>query len=892
MQVILTHEQSDFDAVASLLGASLLNEHALPALPRRLNRNVQAFINFYGIELPFHRLEDLPGQSIDSVILVDTQSLPTLRGMSDHMQVHVFDHHPLRSSTPKQWKVHSEKLGATTTIFVEQLCEHSGGMNVVHASLLLLGIYEDTGSLTYESTTPRDIRAAAALLERGANLRIVSEYLNPPLSPEQRVLYDQLLNSLNILQINNQQIAIAQGTAREMNEEISSVAHKLRDLIDPDALFILVSTKDGIRMVARSSTPHINVARIAAHFNGGGHDRASAALITQSPPKSDQEEAQLLESALEELLRVLPDHVNPPISVGQIMSARPLVISPETSVQDAAQIMQRYGYEGYPVVKDNLVIGLLNRRAVDRAISHKLELNAGSLMEAGNVFVYKSDSLEELQRVMTDSGWGQVPVISRSTREIIGIVTRTDLLKTMTGGRITPADRRKMAARLESALPPARLALLNQVAQESYQQKTAVYIVGGFVRDLLLNRPSLDFDIVVEGNAIALARALVDRFGGRIISHRRFGTAKWWLDEIREPLAKQLSNGAKISPEDLPLSLDLISARTEFYNYPTALPTVERSSIKLDLHRRDFTINTLALRLDGHHYGELYDYWGGLPDLQRGVIRVLHSLSFIDDPTRMLRAVRFEQRFEFHIDNRTRQLMEEARDMLRQVTGHRLRHELDLMLSESRPDAMLARLQSLELLQAIQPDLSWSEDLAQPLRSALQQPIAPIWELENQPTGSSGLRQNLAYLVWLGRIEKATLEKISHRLRFTSQLHKQIIETSLLNHDLEKISAYQPSQVVARLESLSRSSLYAVYLLNPHAPAREYLVKYITQWSKVQALSTGHQLRQAGLNPGPVYKKILISLRNAWLDGQISTPAEEQELLSILVDSAHKANHV
>ena len=881
MQVILTHEQSDFDAIASLLGASLLHEQALPVLPRRLNRNVQAFVNFYGIELPFHRPEDLPAQPIESAILVDTQSLPSIKNMADLTHVQVFDHHPIKANTPKHWKIHTEKLGATATIFAERLCEHSGGLNVIHASLLLLGIYEDTGSLTYESTTPRDVRAAAALLERGANLRIVTEYLNPPLSPDQRVLYDQLLDSLKILQINNQQIAISLGTAREMNEEISSVAHKLRDLIDPDAFFILVSTKDGIRMVARSSTPHINVANIAKQFNGGGHDRAAAALITPSPAQSNEEEKLQLHSALENLLEILPEHVLPPISVGQIMSAKPLVISPETSVTDAAQIMQRYGYEGYPVVKDNKVIGLLNRRAVDRAISHKLDLTAGSLMEAGNVFVYKSDTLEQLQAVMTESGWGQVPVISRSSGEIIGIVTRTDLLKTLTGGRITPADRRKMTARLESALPPARLALLNEVAKESHLQKTAVYIVGGFVRDLLLNRPSLDFDIVVEGNAIALARALVEKFGGRVISHRRFGTAKWWLDEIREELAIQLSNGAKISPDDLPLSLDLISARTEFYNYPTALPTVERSSIKLDLHRRDFTINTLALRLDGHHYGELYDYWGGLPDLQRGVIRVLHSLSFIDDPTRMLRAVRFEQRFEFHIDNRTRQLMEEARDMLRQVTGQRLRHELDLMLAESRADSMLSRLQSLDLLRAIHPNLTWNEELSKPFRKVLQQPVPQGWELNNQPEDE--LRQNLAYLVWLSRMEKPALKDVSNRLRFTSQLQKQLIETAQLNYDLSQLQTFKPSQIVARLEAISKSSLYVVYLLNPDNPAREFLLKYVQHWSKVHPLTTGHELRQAGLPPGPVYKEILTALRNAWLDGQISTNAEEIKLLAHLV---------
>ena len=152
----------------------------------------------------------------------------------------------------------------------------------------------------------------------------------------------------------------------------------------------------------------------------------------------------------------------------------------------------------------------------------------------------------------------------------------------------------------------------------------------------------------------------------------------------------------EVDLSELPQTLDLISARTEFYDFPTALPQVERSSIKLDLHRRDFTINTLALRLDGNHYGELYDYWGGFQDLQAGLIKVLHSLSFVDDPTRLIRAVRFEQRFNFRIEDRTFQLMEEAKDLINQVSGDRLRHELNLILSESDPKPALLRLQELK----------------------------------------------------------------------------------------------------------------------------------------------------------------------------------------------------
>ena len=231
----------------------------------------------------------------------------------------------------------------------------------------------------------------------------------------------------------------------------------------------------------------------------------------------------------------------------------------------------------------------------------------------------------------------------------------------------------------------------------------AAYVVGGFVRDIIIGRPGADFDIVVEGDAIHLAGTLVEKFGGRMVSHSRFGTAKWYLDRTCKELTDLIPplRDNPVNHKDFPDHLDLITARTEFYEHPTALPTIERSSIKLDLHRRDFTINTMAIRLDGRHYGELLDHWGGYNDLKKGIIRVLHSLSFIDDPTRTLRAVRFEQRFNFKIEQRTQDLMIEAAGQLKAITGERIRHEFDLILAEEKAALMLQRLHELNLLSNI-----------------------------------------------------------------------------------------------------------------------------------------------------------------------------------------------
>ncbi|TLN13133.1 CBS domain-containing protein, partial [bacterium] len=350
MQIILTHEQADFDAIGSLLGAALLNENDFAVQPRRMNRNVRAFLNIYSSELPFIDSRDLPQDAIERITLVDTQSMVTLKGVSGQTLVHVIDHHTVRPDFPADWSIHADRVGSCTTLFVEDLREHNGALSMVHATLLALGIYEDTGSLTYANTTPRDVRAAAFLLEQGASLRILGEYLNGPLSIEQRQLYDRLVAAAESHHIHGQNIVIAAATGPDMSEEISSVAHKIRDLLDPDALFMLVSTSEGVRMVARSTTDQIDVSAIAAQFGGRGHERAAAALIR--PKAGEEVSLPPLERVQRALLALLPRFVRPSVTVGQIMSRRPMLLSPETSAQDAAVLMQRYGYEGYPVVSN------------------------------------------------------------------------------------------------------------------------------------------------------------------------------------------------------------------------------------------------------------------------------------------------------------------------------------------------------------------------------------------------------------------------------------------------------------------------------------------------------------------------------------------------------------
>jgi tRNA nucleotidyltransferase (CCA-adding enzyme) len=289
------------------------------------------------------------------------------------------------------------------------------------------------------------------------------------------------------------------------------------------------------------------------------------------------------------------------------------------------------------------------------------------------------------------------------------------------------------------------------------------------------------------------------------------------------------------------------------------------------------------LRLDGHHYGELYDYWGGLRDLRQGLVRVLHSLSFVDDPTRQLRAVRFEQRFQFQIDGRTLQLMDEAISLIKNVSGDRLRHELNLILQEERSIAMLSRLESLGLLAAIHPDLrAPTGTYAELLPSLGFDPIEDKWRIPEK-VANLPVRLALAYLIWLLPFGSETVRQVADRLRLPETLHVHLQDAIRLIDDLPGLTTASASQMTFRLDTVPPLSLFAVSQLTSDPLALSQIEMYLRSWRNIWPSITGDDLRQMDIPPGPLYRAVLTGLRAAWLDGLVHDPEEEKILLQRLL---------
>jgi len=525
------------------------------------------------------------------------------------------------------------------------------------------------------------------------------------------------------------------------------------------------------------------------------------------------------------------------------------------------------------------------------------------------VFVTPDDPVEKLEQLMIEHSWGQVPVVEDG--QVTGVVTRTDLIKLWAKPPSTPR-RTQVAAKLEAALPAPLLALIRDIAATAHEMGLSVYFVGGIVRDLLLGFPIFDVDLVVEGDAIALAKQLAHERGGRVKSHARFGTAKWLITNVEgrvpndEELALSEAKGRTTNDElpdadgagqsdiqhptsdirGIPASIDFVTARTEFYSYPSALPQVERSSIKQDLHRRDFTINTLAICLDPERFGELLDFYGGEQDLHDGVIRVLHSLSFVEDPTRMLRAVRFEQRLNFSIEPRTLDLMAHALDLLDRVSGDRIRHELAALFQEVQPEVALCRLRQLHVLPQIYVGLTcddWLKGKYALVREAFTDEKWPV------PKHDGVALRTFAYLALLCyRLDATGLEAVITRLRVPSVQADDMRQAHALKTFMPELARRQKPSALARLlKDYGDAALFVTWAASDSKLAARQIQRYVCSLRDMRPELDGKYLRSSGMQPGPEMGRVLDALRDALLDGEIKTRAEQEAFVKAKLSVEH-----
>ena len=415
---------------------------------------------------------------------------------------------------------------------------------------------------------------------------------------------------------------------------------------------------------------------------------------------------------------------------------------------------------------------------------------------------------------------------------------------------------RNLLEQMHAALTVAQRALLRDICTLAAGNGIGLYIVGGFVRDLMLGGAVREVDLVVEGDAIGFTQTVASRLGGRVTPHRSFGTAKWRLP-------RELATACGWT------MLDFVMARSESYARPAALPLVTRAAIRDDMLRRDFTINTLAICLDAEYAGDVLDSCGGAADLELRLLKVLHSRSFEDDPTRMLRAVRFAERLGCELAPGTLRLFEPACAHVAALSGDRVRHELQLVFEEKHPAKVLARLDGFGLLAAIHPALANTAD-------------AWLVEKLSAAEAAGGLAE-VRWLLWLYRLSGEAAQAVAQRLRLPVRLTAALQQAQQLGAQRNPGRRLLASEIVALLAGVQDWALAALVIAVDDEELRSNIQRYRADLRHVKPLVTGHVLRARGLAAGPQYSKVLARLRDAWLDGKIHDAAGELALLDQLL---------
>ncbi|MDY6988864.1 MAG: CBS domain-containing protein [Thermodesulfobacteriota bacterium] len=869
LTVITSHINADFDAFASMLAAKKLYPDAFVAFPGSQEKNLRDFyVKSMAYMYNIVKLKDIDLDAVERLVLVDTRQASRIGDFAKiidrpDLEIHIYDHHPNMPDDLSGAVEVIEMTGATVTIMARILRAEEIPITPEEATIMALGLYEDTGSFTFASTTQEDYLAASFLLSKGANLNVVSNMVTREISPEQVNLLNEMIQGTVHHSINGVDVVITSVSSDTYVADFALLVHKLRDMEGLDVVFALAGMENRVYMVGRSRLPEVDVGEIAMAFGGGGHPSAASASI----------KGQTAIQAKERLLGLLKKHINPRHSARDLMSSPAIHVAAHVTLKEAESLLTRYNVNVLVVLESDRPLGIISRQVIEKGLHHKLaDVPVREYMTTEIDQVHPGAGLAEIQEKIIYNKQRLLPVTEDG--RIIGVITRTDLLNTLVSnnGRIPElvesgresrhqAREKSVAKILTERLPEEVIGLLRKVGEIADSLGYTAYAVGGFVRDIFLAQENLDLDVVIEGDGVRFAHALGFSLGGRVRAHEKFRTA-----------VVVLPNGRKI---------DVATARLEYYKSPGALPTVEMGSLKLDMYRRDFTINTLAIRISPDRFGTLIDFFGGQRDLKRKAIRVLHNLSFVEDPTRVFRAVRFEQRFGFKIGKLTSGLIENAvrMDFFKELSGRRLSSELRQILEEDKPIMALRRLNEYGLLKIIHSAIVYDKALEDLLGS-----VEKVLTWHNLLFLEDSCKKWIVYLLALVRpFSQQAAQRVCRRLELRERFQKVLVDEKARADSclkwMERKKAFKNSVLYRKLDPFRTEVLLYMMASALRNEVKRAISHYYTRLRTTTTLLKGDDLKEMGFKPGPMYRKILDSLLDARLNGLLKTRQDEKEFV-------------
>lgn len=861
LTVITTHFNPDYDAIGSMVAARHLYPGATLVFPGGSEKNLRHFF----VQSLFRALEPAPAAQVDlsrveRLVVVDTRQPARLGDLkavlaNPGLDIHLYDHHPDAPGDLKGSLEVVARVGATVTLLAEIIEARGGALPPEEATMVAVGLYEDTGSFTFSTTTGRDYRAAAFLLGQGVDLEVVSQLTVHEMSADQLALLNKLVASAETRQARGFNFVVAMAQADRYVDDVAVLAHKMMEIMGVSTLFVLVGMDNKVQLVIRSRLGTVDAAAIAREFGGGGHPSAAAASIRDMELNQAREKLdKILLSAVGQMYQAKSLMVYPPITVGQgetLARARDILIKFSINVLLAVDGQGR-------------VVGFISEHNVSKAVHHGLlDFPVSAFMSTEFIAVGPEATFAAITEIIVDRKQRILPVVENGLP--VGVITRTDLLQVLAEG-IKDQDRpqaaaaqRNLSSQMREKLPPALLNFLDQMGHLAERLGVRLYAVGGCVRDIIMRLPTHDIDVTMDGDITAFIAQLAHNHKlTHVRRHPRFKTA-----------TVETAEG---------FSIDISTTRREYYDHPGALPVIEESSLRMDLYRRDFTINSLAVGLNPGNFGEVVDYFRGFQDIKDGAIRVLHNLSFIEDPTRAFRAVRFEARLGFKISKMTAGLLEGAAKsgFLAKVDRHRLLHELRLILGEDDPAPAISRLAEFGLLPFIHPAIALKPRHGELFHKARRvRDWLALTFPEFRPAGwlvyllalTDELTPNqmaeLAASLFMGRRDARLLTE-----------ERQVADAILARYK-KALRPFPPSAGHRLFSCLSWPAILFVMAKTDNEELSQAGVSWLTHGRFVTALANGRDLMALGVPHGPAVRRALDDLRMARLDGLVFTLEDE-----------------
>ncbi|WP_457680944.1 CBS domain-containing protein [Thermovibrio sp.] len=859
--VITTHKNMDLDALGAVVGLKELYPEATVVLPEtkgeevirvlKENPEVLEFVEESAFEGEFERLVIADTDSIERI----PERLKELLKERKGVKIELFDHH---GKGIEGAEAHQKEAGASTSIVSLILKGKGITPSPYKASVMLLGIYSDTGSFKHPSTKPIDFLAAAYLMSVGGEVAFVKKYLPKELSKREIDLLKVLKDNLKIVEVHGNPIGITWGRFDSYIGDVAPLISKLMEIYSLPALFGVIEVQSTTFLIGRSRSLKVDASKVAEAFRGGGHKEAASATV----------KGKTAIEVLQELGKVLKETVIPLKRAKDLMTSPPIVVGLDVKVKEARRVLMKNSINAAPVVSERgEVEGIVSRALLDKAVYMGLEESpVKEVMEREFLTVSPQEPISKVEEIIVEKQQSFLPVVEG--RKVVGVITRTDLLMNYYKKEVKESEEfykrrssqspsfRNVEAKLRKALPENLFNLIKKIGEIADREGINAYLVGGFVRDLIIGRKNYDIDVVVEGDATEFAKKVGSELSAKVHTFSRFKTANLRFED-----------GTLI---------DMASARTEVYRSPGALPEVESAPLKKDLMRRDFTINTLAVKINSKEFGRLIDYFGGLKDIKDKKIRVLHSLSFVEDPTRILRGLRFATRYRFTLGKHTEKLLKMAveRRLFKTVEGQRIYHELKQILNEENPLRVFLKLEKFGVLRELFPQIKWNrekKDLFERVRKLI------TWHKLNFPE-----KETLYHLTYLGALfHDEPKEKVENYLSFLSppekekEALKRVLE--LLPETVKELKkAGKPSEVFKVLSGKPRELLLLIGALGDEL--KDKVLNFLREYEEVKPLITGNDLKELGLKPGPIYGEILKRVKYGILDGEVDGESFKEQL--------------